>query len=316
MNQSAWESHTAINRLQTMLLLGTLFGFMALLGAMLWGETGVWLLVGLAILLSIFSPAVSPALVMRLYRAKPLHDTQVPALYQALREISTRAQLTHVPTLYYIPSNMINAFAVGKANQSAIGITDGLLRQLSLREAVAVLGHEVSHIRNHDMVVMGIADLFSRLTQILSLLGQALVLINLPFLLVADVQINWVAFLILVFAPTLSALAQLGLSRTREFNADLNGARLTGDPEGLALALEKIERIQGGWLERIFMPGRRHPEPSLLRTHPSTEQRIERLLTLSGDGSAYEPLRLQSHRGYYSSHIPPRPRWHIHGLWF
>ncbi len=127
---------------------------------------------------------------------------------------------------------------------------------------------------------MGLADLFSRLTSLLSLLGLSLLLLYLPLALLTQVEFNGLALLLLVLAPHLSALAQLGLSRTREYDADLNAAALTGEPEALARALVKIEQLQHGWWERILLPGRKIPEPSLLRTHPPTAERVERLLQL------------------------------------
>ncbi len=154
---------------------------------------------------------------------------------------------------------MLNAFAVGTRKHAAIAVTDGLVRQLDMRELVGVVAHEISHVRNNDLWVMGLADMFSRTTSILSLIGQFLLFLNLPLILLSQVTVNWFAIFLLIFAPNLSALAQLALARTREFDADLNAARLTGDPDGLASALVKIERAQGGWLERIFMPNRRVP---------------------------------------------------------
>jgi heat shock protein HtpX len=167
--------------------------------------------------------------------------------------------------------------------------------------------------------VMGLADLFSRLTSVLSLFGQLLLLVNLPLLLMSQVTINWFAILILIFAPHLSALAQLGLSRTREYDADLNASRLTGDPEGLARALTAIDRLQGDWLERVLLPGRRLPEPSLLRTHPPTQQRVARLLALQRSVNArHLPLRIDRPSGVdvlSDDGIRRAPRWHISGLW-
>ena len=135
-------------------------------------------------------------------------------------------------------------------------------------------------MRNNDLWVMGLANMFSRSTSLL-LLGPFLLLLNLPLILFSQGMLSWWAILLLIFAPNLSALAQVALSRTREYDADLNAARLTGDPEGLADALAKIERLQGGWLEQILLPGRRVPEPSLPRTHPDTEERIARLMALN-----------------------------------
>jgi Zn-dependent protease with chaperone function len=107
------------------------------------------------------------------------------------------------------------------------------------------------------------------------------------------------------------------LSRTREYDADLNAALLTGDPEGLAGALAKIERVQGGWMERILMPGRRVPEPSLLRTHPETRERIARLMALkappTGVGEGVDAIPFGGTT--LGEPIGRLPRWHVSGLW-
>lgn len=315
MNSSTWRQHATVNRLQTLLLLLVMAGFLALLGALLWGADGVFMLLTLGILLTLFNPNISPALVMRFYQARPLQPQQAPGLYAAVEALGDRAGLSRLPRLFYIPSNMINAFAVGSRRDAAIGITDGLLRKLDGNETVAVLAHEISHIRSNDMRVMGLADLFSRLTSLLSLTGQLLLLINLPLLLLGMAGIDWLAIAILILAPNISALAQLGLSRAREYHADLNAIALTGDPRALARALVKIDQAQGSWLERIILPGRRIPEPSLLRTHPPTEERVRRLLQL-------QPGGVESR---YQGGIPPQPpgprvrrpaSWHWNGLWY
>ncbi len=319
MNSIIWYRHALHNRIQSLLLLLVMGGFLALLGMILWGRDGVVSLLFTGLILVLFNPVIAPRLVMRLYRARPLARDEAPVLQQALVQLAQRAGLPRAPELYYVPSSMVNAFAVGNRRQSAIGVTDGLLRTLDAREAVGVLAHEISHIQNNDMWVMGMADMFSRLTSLLSLFGQFLLLVNLPLLLFSQAGINWFAILILIFAPNLSALAQLGLSRTREYDADLNAARLTGDPEGLARALVKIERRQGSFLERIFLPGRRIPDPSLLRTHPPTEERVRRLMELR-QPAPVAPLRLAEFRPGGRTASPPGahspPRWHINGLWY
>jgi len=103
---------------------------------------------------------------------------------------------------------------------------------------------------------MNLADTLTRVTANLSFLGQIILFINLPLILMTGEGVSWLAILLLVFAPTLSALLQLALSRTREFDADLGAAELTGDPEGLASALAKLEAHQRGWLRRILLPCR------------------------------------------------------------
>ncbi|MBR9883667.1 MAG: M48 family metalloprotease, partial [Oceanospirillales bacterium] len=242
---------------------------------------------------------------------------QLPALDQVLEWLCERAGLETAPRLYLIPSRVMNAFSVGTRGRSAIALSDAMIRRLSLRELVGVLAHEVSHIRHNDLWVMGLADLFSRLTSLLSFVGQALLVLNLPLLLLGLVTINWWLILLLVIAPVVSALAQLALSRTREYAADLNAARLTGDPEGLAHALDVIEQAQGGWLEHILMPGRRVPEPSLLRTHPQTHERVERLNALKQelDEDGALPLDALLHRFDHPEvrHTPRRRFW---GTWW
>ncbi|HGX93158.1 MAG TPA: peptidase M48 [Candidatus Tenderia sp.] len=320
MNSLRWHQHALVNRLQTLVLLAVMAAFMALLGWLLGGADGLILLIAVALGIFLFSPTITPRLVMRLYRAEPLSPSQAPRLYQVLAELAQRGGLPATPVLYHLPSDMVNAFAVGHPGQAGIAVTDGLLRNLNLREVSAVLAHEVSHVRSNDMQVMGLADTFSRLTSSLSLFGQLLLLLNLPLLLLGAVTINWLAIGLLIMAPTMSALAQLGLSRTREYDADLNAARLTGDPESLAQALMKIEQIQGGWLERIFLPGRRLPEPSMLRTHPPTEERVRRLRSLQLSDSASLRFDLDPREAALRQNLSLRsvkrgPRWHMSGLW-
>jgi len=318
-DNETWLQHAWQNRLQSLLLLAVMACFLALLGWLLWGQDGVVILVSAGLAGVLLNSSISPRLVMLLYGASPVRPDQAPALWKALEVLSDRAELPAIPQMYYVPSQMLNAFAVGTRRHSAIAVTDGLVRQLDLRELVGVVAHEVSHVRNNDLWVMGLADMFSRTTSLLSLLGQFLLLLNLPLILLSKISVSWLAIFLLVFAPNLSALAQLALARTREFNADLNAARLTGDPDGLASALMKIERAQGGWLERVFMPGRRVPVPSLLRTHPETEERVRRLMELKPELQGTDIL-LASEPDFdrfaaFGKPVSRPPRRHIGGLW-
>lgn len=311
-----WLRHAWLNRLQSLLLLAAMGGLLALVGWLLWGGAGIVTLLVAGTVIVLMNPSFAPQWVMRMYGAQPMRPQEAPGLHAVLRELAARAGLEALPRLHYIPSRLINAFAVGSAGQSAIAVTDGLLRALSSREVVAVLAHEVSHVRSNDIWVMGLADMFSRMTSLLSLFGLLLLFISLPLALLTEVSVNWLAIGLLIAAPNLSALAQLGLSRTREYEADLNAVRLTGDPEGMASALRRIERVSGAWLERIFLPGRGIPDPSLLRTHPSTESRIERLRELIPERSFRAgpgwPPDVRPHAGPATR----APRWHVNGLWY
>jgi heat shock protein HtpX len=221
--------------------------------------------------------------------------------------------LPNTPVPYYVPSGIVNAFATGSRRLASIALTDGLLRSLSMRELQAVLAHEVAHIAQEDLRVMGLADSISRLTNLLALLGQVALLISMPALLVGAAEINWIGLLLLAASPQLALLAQLGLSRVREFDADRMAVELTGDPHGLASALAKIERVSRSW-RAWLLPGWGNPEPSWLRTHPATEDRIARLMALAPQPS--QALPLQTEYLAPRSFAPMRPpRRGLSGLW-
>lgn len=319
MANAALRGHKLQNFLQTIALLAGMVAILSSLGWMFFGVNGlVWaFFLGLGVLL--FSPRITPRAMLRAYGARRLEPQEAPALYQAVAELAKRAGLPRAPTLYYVRSSIMNAFAVGSSEQAAVAVTDGLLRALSLREVVAVLAHELSHVRNNDMWVMSLADVISRITSLFSLLGQVLLLLYLPLLL-AGYQLAWGPVLLLVGAPSFSALLQLALSRSREFDADLHGALLSGDPRGLASALNKMERSQGNLLERIFLPGRREPHPSLLRTHPPTEERVRRLLEIAEEQEKEHPMDPAWHDAAASHfrRLPQgirQPRWRM-GIWY
>jgi heat shock protein HtpX len=312
-----WWQHAWINRLQSLLLLVIMAVFFAALGWLLWGRDGLVTLLSMGLITAMLNTLISPQLVMSLYGARPIIPKQMPALYEAVNLLAARAELNQPPKLYYIPSEVLNAFAVGRPAGSAVAITDGLLKTLSFDELLAVLAHEISHIRNNDLWIMGLADMFSRTTRLLSLIGQLLLWVNLPLLLIGAVTINWLAILLLLLAPNLSALAQLSLSRTREYHADLNAVLLMGDADALASALMKIEQYQGDWMEQLFMPGYKVPVPSILRTHPPTEDRVRRIMALKADLQAGQwlPEQLKAVKMLASENIKP-PRWHASGLWY
>lgn len=308
-----WHRHRFINRFQTALLVVLLIGISALVGRLLFGENGLWIALGTSIFALLLEPAAASVLTLRLYRARPIHPAEAPDLWGLVRELAERAGLPVVPTPHYVPSAIVNAFATGSKHRSAIALTDGLLRSLSPRELAGVVAHEIAHIGHDDLRVMGLADSVSRLTSLLAMLGQVVILINLPLLLTGAATVNWWGLLLLVISPQLALLAQLGLSRVREFDADHTAARLTGDPRGLASALAKIERISRSW-RNWLMPGWGNPEPSWLRTHPTTEARIARLLELLPPQQAALPS-VPNYFAPGSLVISRSPRWYPGGFW-
>jgi len=322
MDQQRLALHKLRNGLQSLMLVGAMAGLCGYLAWLIGGAFGAWLALVFVAVAYALNPAASPRLVMGLFRAEPIHPRSAPRLYAVLEALAERASLPAVPTLYYLPSRLMNAFTTGQRGNAAIAVSDGLLRSLDLRQLAGVLGHEMSHIAHDDTQVMAFADLTARVTGFLSLLGQALLIVNLPLILFSDYRLDWLPILLLLAAPTLSALVQLALSRNREYAADRNAAELTGDPEGLASALNRMEHYQGRVLERILLPGQRIPDPSLLRTHPPTKERIRRLLELRDKRLARGVPRLPmgwvelDPLSEFLERELGRPRWHRSGLWY
>ena len=311
-----FSSHRGLNRLQTLLLLALMTGYAALVSWLMWGADGLWFVLVWGAVLVFFSPQFSARWVLRMYKARPIPPDQAPQYHQALQVLAGRANLPAPPSLWWVPSPMVNAFAVGKKDASAIAVTDGLLRSLSPRELVAVLAHETAHIAHGDLMVMNLADVISRLTSAMSFVGLVFIFLSLPEAL-AGGEVQWWPLFLLAAAPQVNLLAQLGLSRTREFDADLTAARLTDDPQGMASALVKLENLEKGLLRRFFFPGQGVPVPSWLRTHPSSAERVQRLLDLQRGAHApwsndfvFEPPSFPHVR------IRRRPRGGWWGYWY
>jgi heat shock protein HtpX len=322
MDEQRSISHKLRNNLQTALLIAALALLVAYLAWFIGGPVLAWAALLGVVVLAVNNPIASPRLLMSLYRARPIRHAEAPRLYAIVHELSHRAGLERLPVLYLVPTRLMNAFTTGDRQDAAIAVSDGLLRRMDLRELTGVLAHEISHVANGDIRVMTFADLVSRVTGMLSLFGQILLLISLPLWLLSTADIPWLPILLLLFAPTLSALVQLALSRSREYEADRSAAELSGDPEGLAAALQKLEYQQGGLWERLFMPTQRIPEPSMLRSHPPTEERVHRLLDLRDRESLPRPLpelwepSPWDRLGLLAKRLPLGPRWHISGLWY
>jgi heat shock protein HtpX len=255
---------------------------------------------------------------MRFYRARRIDERQSKELLHIVDVLADRAELPAAPRLYLIPSMTLNAFASGTPQNAVIAITEGLLRRLNLSELAGVLAHEISHVRNNDLSIMGLADILTRFTQWLAYLALFLAVFNLPAFLLGDSDIPLVGLILLYLAPTAGSLIQLALSRTREYDADLEAVSLTGDPGALVSALHKLERYQGKFWEdmRLPVPARRMPQPSLLRSHPKTEDRIARLEALTD-----RPLLPQIDIAEPTATAPGgsiamRPRYRWTGVWF
>ena len=312
--------HRWRNTLHSVLLVGGI-GILTLLSSILvWSWIGVLVAMVAVASVALLGPRVAPETVMRVYRGELVDPRRGGQLARLVEVLADRAELPVHPRLYVIPSAALNAFATGKPGHAAIGITEGLLRRLSMREVAGVLAHEMSHIRNNDLFVLGLADAMTRFTQALAYVAVFLAVLNVPAMLLGLATFSWIAIGLLYLAPTVASLMQLALSRAREYDADREAAGLTGDPLGLASALRTVERQQGHFWEDLMMPvpARRIPVPSLLRSHPDTEDRVARLLDLSR-----QPVRrpvtvveepMISLVGVAAAQLAPRYRWP--GVWY
>jgi heat shock protein HtpX len=312
LDQRARRRQRVRNAVQSTLLLGCLLAVAAGVGWLLLGTVGLLWLTALAAVVLLLRPRIPARVVLGVFRAEPLPREVAPELHWLVDRLDERAGLRHRPAVYYLPSPVPNCFCVGRGSGAVLAVSDGLLRLMPRRELTGVLAHEVGHLHAGDATVMTLTDTISRLAQGLALLA----LLLLPVGLVRAAQEDVGPLLVcgvLIALPVVVTLLQLALSRAREFDADLTAARLTGDPEGLARALELLEAATGRIWERVLVPRARVPDPLLLRTHPSTEERTRRLRALEPDvaerwyavGRAVPPVRYPE--------VVERPRLHLPG---
>lgn len=321
LNEDIVKAHAKQNQLHTAALLA---GLGLLVAVPVWLIWGLWGLIGAALVTAaVFTAAwqTPPELLMRAYSAKQLPANGSSQLTEILAILANRAGLPAPPKLYIIPSLTLNAFATGTRKNAAIAITEGLLRKLEFRELAAVIAHEVSHIKNNDTQVMAVADFATRTVQLLSYLAMLFVAINIVSIVIdGEARVSWLAIIILYLSPLLSSLLQLGLSRTREYDADLEAAQLTGNPSWLASALQRLENHTGAFWQDLSLPvpGRKVPVPSILRTHPHTEDRITRLREIAV--TANVPPLLIREEPFVSvidaGLIAMRPRYRFPGVWY
>jgi heat shock protein HtpX len=298
------------NVAQTALIL---LGMALLLGVVGWGLSGpqgLALMIGAGAGFMLFGTSISGRVVMRALGAHRLTPQVAPIPYRLLTSIARRARLAFTPALFLLPASVPQAFTIGnRAGTAAICLSEGILQVLGPRELSGVLGHEVAHIINRDIYVMMLADLVTRLTRTMSMAGILLIVFNTSFYVTGtEGGLPWWLPVVMILAPIMSALMQLALSRTREFEADRAAAKLTGDPEGLARALTILDSRNRGVWEMLFQCGGKRLEPSILRTHPVVEERVERLRKLARDMPS-GPVAAKQGPVFHglAESIPPRP---------
>lgn len=266
------------NHVRSLLILACIGAWMALVGWLVAGGMGVvWSALG-TVLVLVVQPVRSTTLLRALYGAVPLGPGQAPGLHALMSELARRAGLQRVPPLLYIPRPEMIALSTGWGRDGAVALSDGMLRGLPGRELAGVMAHEISHLRSGDIRLLRLAEAAGRLTRAVALAGMVLLALYLPELRAMGGS-PWLPMLLLLAAPLVSDLLALTLSRTREFDADAGAAELTGDPDGLIDALGRISLVQGENWEMLRRGGLRWLR--LIRTHPTTDERIARLRELA-----------------------------------
>lgn len=289
----------AQNSVQKYLLLIGAFALAAAIGSLWLGWTLALILLGVGAIVTTFSLNMAPQQILRWQKAQKLDRYYQSNLYQLVNHLARRAGLHYSPDVYLVNSRMPNAFALGSKEQPIIGITSGLVNLLNERELSGVLAHEISHIKNNDLLFKGLATSFGNLTNTLSWIGRLLLLFAIPMLLLGLETISLGAILLLIFSPILNVLLQMGLSRSIEYLADHDAAMITQDPMGLASALHRIENMGRPWWAQFWKPALSQASNEWLRSHPETEKRIARLRLLAGQSKKPHIAKSYAQHDYF-----------------
>ena len=282
--------HRHYNGLKTALLLGLLSAIILAIGYFLGGSSGLFVALIISLLMNGVSYFYSDKIALRSMRAYPVTEVQQPVLYGIVRELATGAGQP-MPRLYVSPTNQPNAFATGRnPRHAAVCATEGILQMLNRQELRGVIGHELSHVYNRDILISSVAGALASMVTYLAYMGMF-------FGGGSDDDDGGnpiAALLLILLGPLAATLVQLAVSRSREFEADASGARLTGEPLALASALRKLQvgtqalplprdnRLVSTSHLMIANPFRQRGMTNLFSTHPPMHERIRRLEEMAG----------------------------------
>jgi heat shock protein HtpX len=285
-----------MNTLRTTILLAVLTALLIWIGDMLGGRQGAIIALVLAGGMNFFSYWFSDKIVIKMYGGQEVTAQDDPELYGLVQDLAQRSGLP-MPKVYVLPQDTPNAFATGRnAEHAAVAVTDGIRRILNKRELTGVLGHELTHVKNRDILVSTIAATLAGAISYLAQMAQWAMIFGGNRDRDEEGGGNIFGLIVMmIVAPIAAMLIQMAVSRSREYGADEGGAKITGDPLALASALRKLHMgAQNIPLEAnnatanatahmfIVNPLTGHGLASLFSTHPPMEERIARLEAMAG----------------------------------
>jgi len=276
------------NVFKTGLLLAVLTAMLVLIGGAIGGQQGMVIAFVIALVMNFVSYWFSDKMVLAAYGAQPIDEAAAPRLYAIVRRLTTRAGIP-MPRVYLVPSETPNAFATGRNPQHAVvAVTEGIMRILDEEELEGVLAHELSHVKNRDVLISTIAATLAGAITYLAHMAQWAAMFGGRSRDDEEGGSNPIAMILLaILAPIAALLVQMAVSRSREFQADATGAKVAGRSFGLAKALEKLQMANQAMPMADATPATAHlfivnplSGETLMRlfsTHPPLEERIARL---------------------------------------
>jgi heat shock protein HtpX len=279
-----------MNTIKTGLLLGALTGLLMLIGGWFGGQHGVVIAFFFAVVMNFGSYWFSDKIVLRMVHAQAVSEGEAPELYAMVKNLALRASMP-MPRVYIIPEDSPNAFATGRDEHHAVvAVTEGILRILGRDELEGVIAHELTHIRNRDILIGSIAATLAGAIVMLAHMAQWAAMFGGAGSNDDEGGNNIVGLILMaVLAPIAATLIQMAISRSREYLADAGGAKISGKPYGLAGALEKLSRASQA-IPMNANPSTAHMfivNPltgrslmNLFSTHPPIEERIARLRSM------------------------------------
>ncbi len=277
-----------INQLKTVVLLGLLTALLLWVGQLLGGMSGLTIAFIFAIIMNFGAYWFSDKIVLAMYRAKEVKESESPKLYKIVREVTRQANVP-MPKVYIIPSDASNAFATGRnPKHAAVAATQGILNLLNDDELKGVIAHEIAHVRNRDILISTVAGTIAGVISYAATMAQWAAMFGGFGGRDRESNGNILSFLVLaIITPIIAAVIQLAISRSREYLADETGAKIIRNPNGLASALEKLEndakKHPMGFGNRatahlfIVNPFKLSGITSLFSTHPDIKIRVQRL---------------------------------------